>query len=119
MIELGLVFGLLVGLVGGAAILSRVPWDWLLGAGGLFVVGGILFSLPSGLVYHLRLRRTLLQQGALPPRWWLYPTRLHARIPEDRRRWVLRPFLGGAIGMGVCIVGCLFVAYGAWRSPPG
>ncbi len=119
MAELGLVVGLLVGLVGGAAILSRVPWDWLLGGGGILVAAGMLLSLPSGLWYHLRLRSTLLRSGALPRTWWLYPTRLHDRIPDERRSWVLRPFYAGAFGMFVSIVGCVFVAYGAWRSPPG
>jgi hypothetical protein len=114
-LEVLLVLGLTGGLVGGAALLSRVDWYYLFG-GGLAVVGlGLSIAIPTGLWYHLRLRRVLLKQGDLPRTWWLYPTRLHDRL-GDEKEWVLRPFYVGAFGMAVSIVGCLFVAYGAWRS---
>jgi hypothetical protein len=115
-LEILLVLGMTAGLVGGAALLAYVDWYYLFGGGIVVAALGLLLSLPTGLWYHLRLRRVLVKQGDLPRTWWLYPTRLHDRLEGDEKAWVLRPFYAGAFGMAVSIVGCLFVAYGAWRS---
>lgn len=115
MLELLLVLALTGGLVGGAALLSRVDWFYLFGLGLVMATLGLVLGAAAGLAYHLRLRRVILRQGPMPPRWWLFPTRLHDRLGDDKR-WVLRPFFWGATGMAVTIAGLVFIAYGAWRS---
>ncbi len=119
MIELGIVLGLLGALVGGAALLTRAPWDWLFGGGGLLVALGLLVGAPCGLWYHVRLYRALRPRGPLPRGWWVRPDRLHDRLAASERRAVMRPFYAGAVGFVLAIVGCVLVGYGAWRSPPG
>jgi len=31
----------------------------------------------------------------------------------------MRPFYYGAAGFVISVFGCVLIAYGAWRSPPG
>jgi hypothetical protein len=119
MIELGMVAALLGGLVGAAALLSRMPWDWLLVGGAILVVVGMLVSVPAGVWYHVRLYRALKAVNQVAPRWWLYPTKQHPLLGAAELRFVTRPFFAGAIGFGLAILGCVFVGYGALRSPPG
>jgi len=73
-----MVLGLLAALVGGAALLSYTPWDWLFGGGIMLSILGLLLGVPTGLSYHLRLYKALKPRGALPSRWWIRPDRLHA-----------------------------------------
>ena len=75
MLEVGLVIGAL-------GALSAAVWAWtalapdaLLAAGLWLVIGGLAFGLPTGLVYHIELHRSLATLGRLPSRWWhLRPT---------------------------------------------
>lgn len=115
MLETLLAFGLIAGLVGIAALLSNVDWYYVFGTGLTVLGGGLVLSITAGLSYHLRLRRVLLKTGPMPKLWWLFPTKLHDRLGDDKP-WVMRPFFWGATGMVVAITGCLLVAYGAWRS---
>ena len=119
MVELGLVLGLLAALTGGMALVAYTPWDWLVGGGTLLAGVGLLVGLPTGLWYHVLLYRALRPRGALARGWWLRPDRLHGLLETDERRRVMRPFRWGAAGFVLSIVGCLLLAYGAWRSPPG
>jgi hypothetical protein len=113
------VLGLLAALVGGAAFLSYTPWDWLFGGGLLMSILGLMLGVPTGFSYHLRLYRSLRPRGALPPRWWISPHKLHPQLSDEEKRHVMRPFYYGAAGFVVSVVGCVLIAYGAWRSPPG
>ncbi|ACY14905.1 hypothetical protein [Haliangium ochraceum] len=119
MFELALVTAIVLALVGVGALLFWVPWAALATAGAVLAVVGVLGGLPSALLYHLRLRRVLLDTGALPARWWLHPTPHHQRIDDARRRWVLVPFYLGAAGFALILAGCGLLAVGVWRSPYG
>lgn len=119
MSELLLVCGLLGSLVGGAALLSRTPWEWLFGGGLLLTALGLLLGVPTGLLYHVRLHRAVRKHGSLPRSWWLRPVELHARIGAAERGGVLWPFYAGALGFALSIFGCVCVAVGAFRAPPG
>jgi hypothetical protein len=119
MIELVTVLGLLGALVGTMALLSYTPWDWLLGGGLGLAFLGLLLGVPTGFWYHVRLARVLRKKGPLPRGWWLRPDRLHAQLADGERARVMRPFYAGAIGFVMSVFGCLLIAYGAWRAPPG
>lgn len=119
MFELALAGALALLLVGAAALLFWVPWGWLLAAGITLAALGLLVGVPTGLVYHVRLRAVLAHAGALPARWWLHPTRLHERIDQARRRYVMWPFHAGAAGFLAIIIGCGLAVVGLLRSPWG
>lgn len=115
-----LVAGGLVALLGGIWVAwVLVPVDALLLAGAQLVIAGLLFGVPTGAWYHVALRRSLLRAGALPPRWWLHPTRLHDRIPPVDRARVLGWCYAGAAGFLVTVLGCGVVALAAARTLQG
>lgn len=116
MIEGLLMLGLLVAMAAVWAAWAFVPLDALILAGAAIAGAGLVFGVPTGIVYHVLLRRSLVRAGSLPPRWWLRPTSLHARIPAVDRRRVLAWCYAGAAGFLVTLVGCAVVALGALRA---
>jgi hypothetical protein len=83
--------------------------------GVLLVGAGLGFGIPTGLVYHLMLYRSLRRIGALPARWWLHPTALHHAIPPQDRVAVLAWCYAGALGFLVVVAGLPISAAGVWR----
>lgn len=82
--------------------------------GFLMLVAGLVEGLPTGVWYHVVLRRILRERGALPSRWWIHPTRFHTQLtPEEYRRiriWFLLGGLGYTLAVGgglAAIVGIL------------
>jgi len=117
--ELALVTTLVLLLVGTAALLFWLAWSSLLVIGLVLTVLGLLVGVPTGMLYHVRLRAVLAATGPLPARWWLHPTSLHDRIVPARRTWVMLPFYAGAAGFMAILIGCGLTVVGIWRSPFG
>ena len=115
MVEIAIALGLLAALAGSAAALALAP-DLVLIGGFWLVVGGLAFGVPTGLVYHLALRRALRAAGRLPRRWWLHPTALHGALPAAERARVLAWCGAGALGFAATVLGCALVAVGALRA---
>jgi len=85
--------------------------------GGLGLAGlGFAYGIPTALVYHWLLHRSLSRVGRLPDRWWLSPTSHHALLPTEDRGSVL--FWAGVGGSGflVIVVGIVLTALGLWRT---
>jgi hypothetical protein len=117
-IESALVVGTLLLLTAGSLAWAALSPATLLVAGFWLVVAGLVFGLPTGLVYHIELRRSLLRTGRLPRRWWLHPTAHHRGVaPGDAPR-VLAWCRAGALGCGVVFLGCAVAALGAWKAAP-
>jgi hypothetical protein len=114
-IEIALVAGAVAALVGGAAVYLWVAPDVLMLAGVRIAAAGLLFGVPTGLLYHVELRRALLAARALPERWWLRPTELHRHVPPAWRTRVLGWCYAGAAGFLVTILGCTVIALAALR----
>ncbi len=111
MISLALV-GLFI-LVGWAA---QAPADSLILAGLGCAAVGFGYGIPTAIVYHWRLYRSLLACGRLPRRWWLQPTALHDRIPaKDRLGVLLWAGIGGS-GFVAVVVGILLTSIGLWHT---
>jgi hypothetical protein len=115
MLEVGLVIGSL-------GALSAAVWAWtalapdaLLAAGLWLVIGGLAFGLPTGLVYHIELHRSLATLGRLPSRWWLRPIALHPLLRAEDRFHVLSWCRLGAFGCAVAFLGCGVFGLGAFR----
>lgn len=98
-----------------AALWTLAPIT-LLVAGAWTTAAGLALGIPTGLIYHVALRRSLLACARLPERWWLDPTSLHGLVPRADRARVLGWCYAGAAGFGVTIVGCALVALAAWRG---
>ncbi len=85
--------------------------------GGLSVAAvGFGYGIPTAIIYHWRLYRSLISCDRLPARWWLQPTSLHDQIPADDRMGV---FFWGAIGGSgfvVVLVGIILTSMGLWRT---
>jgi hypothetical protein len=113
-LEAGIALGLLLALAAGAAALAAAP-DLLLLGGFWIAAAGLAFGVPTGLAYHLALRRALLAAGRLPARWWLRPTALHGALPHAQRARVLAWCAAGAAGFVLCVLGCALAALGALR----
>ena len=116
MLETGLVIGALLALSGGAWAWTALAPDVLLVAGLWLVAAGLGFGLPTGLLYHLALRRALLDAGRLPGRWWLHPIALHPLVPPEHAFAVLAWCRLGALGCAVAFLGCGVFALGALRA---
>jgi hypothetical protein len=113
--EIGIAIGIFAAIGALAAGLAVAPAA-LLVAGFWTVLAGLAFGLPTGLLYHVALRRSLLAVDALPDRWWWSPTALHDAIPDPDRAWVLGWCYAGAAGFLVTVLGCAIVALAAWRG---
>lgn len=116
MLEILIVLCVLIAMAGWVLLAASVAVESLFVAGFWLVVGGLAFGVPTGFLYHLALRQSLLRQGLLPARWWLQPTRLNPRVPAADRPLVLGFCYAGAAGFLVTVFGCVVVAIGAWRS---
>ena len=115
MVEAALVLVSLLALSGGAWAWTALAPDALLFAGFWAVAVGLGFGLPTGLVYHLELRRSLAARGSLPRRWWLRPIALHPLLPPEDSFRVLAWCRLGALGCAVAFLGCAVFALGAFR----
>jgi hypothetical protein len=116
MIETGLVIGALLALSGGAWAWTALAPEVLLVAGLWLVAAGLGFGLPTGLLYHRALQRSLARAGRLPRRWWLHPIALHPLLPPEDALPVLAWCRLGAFGCAVAFLGCGVFALGALRA---
>jgi hypothetical protein len=113
--ELWIALGIVASL-GALAATYLVPPVTLLLIGFWVTLGGLVFGLPTGALYHVLLYRSLAACGRLPERWWLSPTSLHGALPAEDRASVLAWCYAGAAGCFACFVGCALVALAAWRG---
>jgi len=97
---------------------------WALGAsadsliwGGIGLAAvGFAYGIPAAIVYHWRLRRSLMRCGRLPVRWWLQPTSLHDLIPHDEQTGVVLWGALGGSGFGLIVLGIILTSIGLWRT---
>jgi len=102
-----------VALLAGAGLVAPSVQPELVTGSGMAVAGlGLVLGLPTGLLYHVKLRQSLLARRALPARWWLRPVSLHERIPPEDRRGVLVWFYLGGAGFAATVAGCLIASLG-------
>jgi len=111
LISLGLViFFCVIGWAFGASADSLI-WGGI----GLAVLG-FAYGIPTAIVYHWRLHRSLLRYGRLPVRWWLNPTAHHDLIPRDEQTGVLIWGALGGSGFLVIVLGIVLTSIGLWRT---
>jgi hypothetical protein len=113
--EIAIALGLLAALGALAAAFAVAPATLLI-AGVWTTAAGLALGVPTGAIYHVALRRSLLAVARLPERWWWNPTALHDAIPRGDRLRVLTWCYAGAAGFLVTVIGCALVALAAWRG---
>ena len=92
------------------------PWPLLVQGGAALAGLGLLVGLPTGVAYHVQLRRELGRCGQLAERWWLHPTGQHRYLDEAGARAIRLMFRLGGGGCGVVFLGCFVVMIGVLRS---
>jgi hypothetical protein len=102
-----------------ATAMAMAPWPLLMQGGAAIAALGILFGIPAGLAYHLRLRQELIRLGQLADQWWWQPVAQHRFLDPAGHRRVHRSFRLGAAGCGVIFLGCFIVLVGLLRSSGG
>ena len=114
LISLGLV--VLFCVIGWAFSASADSLIW--GGIGLAAVG-FAYGIPTAIVYHWRLHRSLVRSGRLPRRWWLQPTAHHDLIPRDERAGVLVWGALGGSGFLLIVLAIILTSIGLWRTLAG
>ena len=85
--------------------------------GGLGLAGlGFAYGIPAAIVYHWRLRQSLLRAGRLPARWWLRATAHHDLIPREEQAGVLLWGAIGGSGFVMIVLGIILTSIGLWRT---
>lgn len=96
MIEILMVFGGVLVLAGLSLLALFVPPLALVWLCLMLLATGFLLGVPTGVYYHVLLRRELQRLGPLPPRWYIRPFAHHELLDEDAQAR-LKPWwtLGG------------------------
>lgn len=114
-------FETLIGL-GAVVVFCVLAWAAQAGAEALLVAGialaalGFAYGIPTALVYHWLLHRSLSRHARLPKRWWLSPTSHHALVPPDERGSVLLWAALGGSGFLLIVLGIVLTSLGLWRA---
>ena len=77
---------------------------------------GFAYGIPTALVYHWLLYRSLARVDRLPDRWWLSPTSHHDLVPREDRSAVFVWGVVGGTGFVVIVLGILVTSIGLWRT---
>jgi hypothetical protein len=102
---------LLLGLM--AAVLTL---EALVMVGVVCVAIGVVFGVPAGAYYHLRLYRCLAARGGVPRDFFWHPTRYHADVSPIESRTFMPWFVAGAVGFVLILLGCSIVMLGVLRA---
>lgn len=105
MAELLIALAPLVALAGLALLVLFVPLEVLAGLALALIAVGVLVGLPTGLYYHVLLRRALLARGKLPKGWYWKPQH-HEALLDHAAVGRLRPwFFAGGFGFLLVMTG--------------
>lgn len=115
---------MLESLISLAFVLLFCVIGWAVNAGGEAMIwGGVAlaavgfaYGIPTALVYHWLLYRSLVRADRLPLRWWLSPTSHHELVPREERTTVFVWAALGGTGFVVIVLGILVTSIGLWRT---
>ena len=102
-------------------LFSVIAWAANAGAetmvwGGIAISAiGFAYGIPTAVVYHWMLYRSLVRAERLPDRWWVSPTSHHGLIPRGERGGVYAWGAIGGSGFLVIVLGILVTGVGLWR----
>lgn len=105
MAELLIALAPLLALVGLAILATLLPLSWIASGSLALMLLGFLFGVPSGVYYHVLLRRELRRQGPVPKGWYWQPQHYHHTLAAPAVAGLRPWFLLGAAGFGLIILG--------------
>jgi hypothetical protein len=107
MLETMLVLGAVasVGLFVALATVLTTPVMIMLALGALVL--GLAVSVPTGLWYHIVLYRIVSARIAVPRRWWVSPSVLHAHLTDAEQRRIRLWYRLGGMGFVLSVAGGL------------
>jgi hypothetical protein len=91
--------------LGGLVLLTLVPPLTLAWVSLALTLLGFFVGVPTGVYYHVALRRELLGLGALPHGWYWHPTRYHEQLGASALARVMPWFFIGAFGFLLTVTG--------------
>ena len=112
MLEISFLLAALVGIGLLVYMITIITPHLFLNIGLIMLVVGLVEGVPTGFWYHVVLRRILSERGALPPKWWIHPTRHHAGLTPDEHHRIRVWFVLGGIGYTVAVAGGLAAIVG-------
>ena len=101
MAELLIALAPLLALIGLALVAMFIPLPALVTAAFGLMGAGLALGVPTGLYYHVLLRRELSARGALPKGWYWRPQKFHAELDRTARRRLTPWFVAGALGFAL------------------
>jgi hypothetical protein len=109
-----LVLAILAAVIGTSLLIPMITGPGVVIAGAICVLVGMLFGLPTGAWYHVKLHGVLAARDELRSGWWLHPTAFHARLHADERARVMPWFYAGGAGFGLIVLGCAAMLVGLY-----
>jgi hypothetical protein len=91
--------------LGGLVLLTLMPPLTLAWVSVGLTLAGFFVGVPTGVYYHVVLRRELSVLGTLPHGWYWHPTRYHAQLEESALGRVKPWFFVGAFGFLLTVTG--------------
>jgi len=87
-------------------------WETLYYNGIWVTAAGFVMGVPGGLLYHIRIYRSLKPRGELPRGWYWRPLRFNARLRREERPGVMAWCYIGAFGFAIICFGLLMMGAG-------
>jgi hypothetical protein len=115
MVEALWVIGVVALLVALGVMAVVLPLPVLLGVGAACMAAGLVFGVPAGAYYHVKLYRCLAAKGGVPSGFLWHPTRYHAALLPEERRGVMPWFMLGGAGFALIMLGCMIFMLGFLR----
>lgn len=105
MAELLIALAPLVALAGLALLVLLVPLEIVAGLALSLIAVGVLVGVPTGLYYHVLLRRALLSRGRLPKGWYWKPQQHEATLERSSVQRLRPWFYVGGFGFLLVVTG--------------
>lgn len=113
MLEALIVVGI-VSLMGAMGGLAMLPWEPLFTWGGILIAVGHAFGVPTGVVFHVLLYRSLARRASrhgvgVERGWYWRPIPLAQGLPSSERGRVMAWAFAGGVGFVLIVLGIVLV----------
>lgn len=100
---------LIVVVLVGLGLATLLPWETLFDAGAWLIFVGMLVGVPTGVVYHVLLYRSLEPRGELPSGWYWSAIKFNKLLLETERDTVMPWVYVSGLFFFVVVLGLLAI----------